>query len=315
MLQTASGTDSNEVFTPIVILGDENLTKLIHFFVNKVNCLPDLVSKVESIDKNLANVENRRQDLTTIDLKLTTFINQCKSNLNAIRSLKNRVTKLESTPVTPGTNTSNKLNEIKRDIELSITRTYEIVIIGLPIDLLKNVNNSLTSIAIYLDIDFAPWHVAQTREFKVPDKNDVILFVRFNAPHFRTIWLKAKKTKGAVKCSDIFTDQPDNLIYINERQSKRERLDLLEAKKVCKKRNFSNCWMTDGKILFKKTPEGRVLEYKTNISSAGDAATDISTEISHYVTFEPPSTVLNIVNETSTKSPTPPAPIININTF
>ena len=220
-----------------------------------------------------------------------------------------RITKLESAPEKPQATLSN--DEVKRDFEFSITRTCEVVIIGLSTDLLKDKTDTLTKIATYLDIEFAPWHLAQTREFIKPNNSGVTLFVRFISPFFRAIWLKAKKAKGNAKCSDIFIGQSDNLIYINERQSRKERLALLEARKVCKSLGFSSCWMTDGKILFKKTPEGRVLEYRPNLMSPEIVDMDTSHDLPQTLnTLNAKSTTTksNSVNKMRNNSVTPTAP-------
>ena len=161
------------------------------------------------------------------------------------------------------------MNTVKRELEFSLSRTCEIIIIGLTAKLLSD-KDILNKIAIKLNIPFEPWHVSLTRSIKSRINSNVYLIVRFISPVFRTSWLKAKRFKGVVKCSDIESDQPAHQIYINERQTANERQALFEAKKECESLGYHGGWMSNGKILFKKSPEGRVFVYKPKPPSTRD---------------------------------------------
>ena len=263
-LVSETHVDMSEVNSPIRKQNSDsgNFSSLVRSLVEKVNCLPNLVEKVGSIDKRLEKVDELKNDLLGINNKLTTFIDQCNSSVREILLLKNRVSQLETSVANVATTSTGP--EIKREIEYSFYRTFEIVIMGLSANLLIDKFKTLSELAKFLGIDFAVWHIAQTRVFKSRDDKNEILFVRFISPSFRTAWLSAKKAKGLVKCSDIFEGHSNNFIYINERQTQRERRELIEAQNLCKSLGFAGCWMTDGKILYKKTPTSRVLNYNLN---------------------------------------------------
>ena len=247
---------------PSAITEDSN--DLLKSLVEKVNCLPTLIAQMESLNSKMSNVEKLKNDLSEINNKLGSFIENCKTNTEDIVKINVRLSRLE-------TNSNHSppadIGAIKRDLEFSMSRTYEIIIIGLTAKLLSNKDETLKKLAKHLNIFFVPWHVSSTHIIKPRNNNNSQtnnshLIVRFISPSFRGSWLKAKRLKGNIKCSDIDKDQPENLIFINERQTAKERQELLKAKRECDSRGYHGCWMSDGKILFKKLPEGRVFVYK-----------------------------------------------------
>ena len=62
--------------------------------------------------------------------------------------------------------------------------------------------------------------------------------VHFISPSFRFSWLKAKKEKSELKCSEIDGGQFENLIFINQRRTRQERLALKDARKAIADSDF-----------------------------------------------------------------------------
>ena len=151
-----------------------------------------------------------------------------------------------------------------------MNRSFEVVIMGLSLDLLSNKTDLLCNIAKHINVSFESWHVAFTTIIrgKNKSKNGDILLVRFISPEFKMNWLKAKKLKGDVEWSDILQGQPDSLIYINQRQTAAERSVLLEARTVIKSLNYHSCWLSEGTVIYKKTADGRTFKYSSELKKS-----------------------------------------------
>lgn len=241
--------------------------------MNTINLKLD---KLDSIEMQVSEITKMKENLSSINQKLDFFIEKCNANCEKlkaldldVKSIDVRVKQLESNPIT-----ADEREKMKRDLEFSMNRVHEVVIFGLSTTLLRDKNSTVLKLAKKLSIKHEDWNVAFMREIRTRRDGTNLLLLHFVSPVFRANWLKAKRSFGDVKCCDLQSDQPDNLIYINQRETVEERRVFFEAKKYAQSQKFHACWMTDGKIYIRKTQDGRPISYSmlTSESNSEDMA-------------------------------------------
>lgn len=246
--------------------------------LQQLDSLPSLSNNVESIQSQVSEIVKIKEDLKNIDTKLDSFIEKCNANSEKIKaldldvkSIDARVKKLESNQVQ-----LVDRETIKRELAFSMNRIFEVVIFGLSPLLLQNKSTTVPKIANLLGLSHEDWHVSYMREIRTRRNGTTLLLLHFVSPVFRANWLSAKRKKGDLKCSEIEPGQPDNLVYINQRETIEERRLFIEARNFARSQNYYGCWMSDGKIFFKKTQGSRPISYAPRAPHEENEHMDVS---------------------------------------
>ena len=225
--------------------------------------LDDLTYKFEQCLRSLSTITSTVSDLAvTVD----SLANDQRAAAASAAMLEQRVVALEKLnssstpgllgPSSPLASVTKRLYIIERN-----SRDLEIAITNLPYVPNEDLNDTIAHIASALNVEYTRNDVSFAQRLHRSSSNNKPLIVRFVSVFIRDNWISCTRAKRDLYASDIITDWPRSLVYINERSTADERKRFAEAKKLARSNNIQFVWMKRGITYLRKDDISPVQRY------------------------------------------------------
>lgn len=242
-----------------------------------VRVLSDLVVKLDAfatdIKKDVAKVSRSNTEIHAelVGIRESiTFLNadveQAKKDVVGFRQELTEVKKQSYRQLHENQQLGRELSEAKREIvELKqYSRSMNVEVRGLPVVANEDLTQSVRTIATRLGIEVSENDIDVVHRVQSRDKGKPNVVVRFASRGVRDRLLSvAKKTRLNTTHLGFETNDP---LYINEHLCIENKILLSKARQARREKNWKYVWVSQGKILLRKTENSPVL----HITCEGD---------------------------------------------
>ncbi|KAG8251035.1 hypothetical protein J6590_108489 [Homalodisca vitripennis] len=214
---------------------------------------------LKNISTTLDGVQTK---LTTLEKENADLKVKCKELYNKNALLDKKVGSMQ-----------NEINEIQQ-----YSRNRNIEVRGIPYSRNEDIYNVVRMVAQALGVNHANEDISIAHRLSRPTKNVLApgIVIQFVSRYTRAVWLSAAKRKK-IETTDLSPTLKQAPVYVNEHLTAHNRQLLGHAKTLVKEKKLAYAWVSDGKILVRKTADSQAVRVQdcegANMVAAGPRTT------------------------------------------